>query len=154
MKYRLYTQDMKNGIMNKQDGFYHILDSKTVFDSTIALIYDERQFIVASGLELHVNYGIDWGHGHYFELLTDALEKYSSYSEQPEMKNFTAAVFWQGIGNEIIDITAKDYDDALAKLVDYYAKKGEILGTYDNDYFENHEEWDLIIEEKADITAI
>lgn len=79
MSYRLYTKDVKNGLTDFNDEHFHVLASKREAHVTIAIVYDERQFVLVYGLEYDVLNSIHWGHGHYYDDLLNAVRKYESY---------------------------------------------------------------------------
>lgn len=79
MAYRLYTNDVKKGLTDFGDEHFHILASKVEAGITIAIVYDEREFIVTYRLEYDVLNSVHWGHGRYYDNLLNAVKKYESY---------------------------------------------------------------------------
>lgn len=73
--YRLYTEDVAQGITDFNDEYFHVLETYT--DSlrhTIALIYNERgkSFLIAHGLHHEDFNSIHWDYGNYYDKITHA----------------------------------------------------------------------------------
>jgi len=83
------------------------------------------------------------------------------------MIKYVATVFFMGIGNEIININAANYDAAFKLLFNYYLDKGDRLGHWLDDngenagdfndidgQYEDEHGWSWHIEEAAKIKTI
>ena len=89
--YRLYTQEVAEGVTDFNDENYHILKTKSFFTDTeyhtVALIFRENDssFIVANGVEYHEYNSIDWSFGHYF---TDIFAAVNDFRYEAEYEDF------------------------------------------------------------------
>ena len=85
MTYRLYTNDVINGLVDHHTRYY-ILDSKIVDGVTIAIVFNEHNYIVTYGLQYEELNSICWTQGHYYADLIDAVNKYKSYCSVEEKR--------------------------------------------------------------------
>lgn len=70
MSYRLYNEDVAEGLVDFNDQEYHIL--KINGDYTLIFNDCTDQFIVAYKLQYHDLESIDWAQGHYFSDVVEA----------------------------------------------------------------------------------
>ena len=72
--YRIYNEDIRNGITDFNDEHFYIL--KNDYKKELSLVLNPKiltPFIVAR-VEYHELNSIDWAHGHYFETLDEAIK--------------------------------------------------------------------------------
>lgn len=122
MSYRLYNEDVAEGLVDFNDQKYHIL--KTRGDYTLVFNDCTDQFIVAYKLQYHALESIDWAQGHYF---SDIIQATQFLEEKPRRSNPTfsdEAYSWSGwkaigsglfIGIENGQLLVKDDDLVLTE---------------------------------------
>jgi len=137
MKYRLYTEDVANGLTDFNDDKYTILESKTVEGCLVALVYDEYQFIIANGLKYHEYGSIDWDYGNYYTNAIDAVEKYKEVTE-----GTTTPVL-------ILDRDSCSPDDVffVINIVDYNYSDIGIALSEARERYENDNENEMLLDE-------
>ena len=142
MSYRLYTKEVEHGLTDFNDDHYHILASKAIDGRTIAIVYDEHQYIVTYGLNYDVLDSIHWEQGHYYDELLGAVAKYESYDEQQQSQ--IVVIKNKEDGDEIffvLEVTNYDYDfeDSIkeARGKYYESETGNLLEDYILEAIEN-----------------